>query len=308
MTYAVKKVKGGYKVQNTITKRFFSKDPLTKLMAEKQMKAIIMSEYHSHLNKLINKHLNHALGGNIITDLVNDGIDIVKNTVHNIISDPGHILYNTKSPQTDKILEQYGDFYISRMKIHRKPIEKILTDIVNAFTLGKFNESKYQFDQVFHLAIIIEIKNESGKTICLLTEKIPNIFWTEVKSLDDFESKDSYQIKVHPPLKKLSLTEVMNRVKHIMGDSFNTYDMKTNNCQNYVLNICQAVFNLNRFDLPKMVYNYIYQDLKKYITTFAQKIGKKITDTGHAFRRALFGGEKSAPEHVPVRHIGYKMF
>ena len=26
MPYAVKKVKGGYKVQNTITKRFFSKD------------------------------------------------------------------------------------------------------------------------------------------------------------------------------------------------------------------------------------------------------------------------------------------
>ena len=142
MPYIIKKVKGGYKVQNSETKHVYSNNPLTKLRAEKQMKAILISEHNSHskLNEMINKHINKLIGGNIITDVVNDGIDIVKNTIHGLLSEPKHLIFNTKSPQTDKVLEKYGDYYISRMKIHRKPIEKMLTEFVNVLSLGDFND------------------------------------------------------------------------------------------------------------------------------------------------------------------------
>ena len=92
-------------------------------------------------------------------------------------------------------------------------------------------------------------------------------------------------------MKEILLSDVIERVQTNMGNLFNTYDMKVNNCQNYVTEIVRAVFNLNDFQVPRMIHDYIYQDLKKYINTFVQKIGRLITDFSHASKRLLFGGD-----------------
>lgn len=49
MPYKVVKVKGGYKVKKDVPGRakYFSKDPLTKAMAESQMRALYLSERKS---------------------------------------------------------------------------------------------------------------------------------------------------------------------------------------------------------------------------------------------------------------------
>ena len=43
MPYKIIKVVGGYKVQNTDSKKFFSNYPLTKLQAKKQMMALLIN-------------------------------------------------------------------------------------------------------------------------------------------------------------------------------------------------------------------------------------------------------------------------
>ena len=43
MPYAVRKVKGGYKVKNLDSGKYYSKKPQTKTMAEKQLKVLGMN-------------------------------------------------------------------------------------------------------------------------------------------------------------------------------------------------------------------------------------------------------------------------
>ena len=45
MPYKVVKVSGGYKVQNTETKKYFSNYPLSKEMANRQIMALNISEF-----------------------------------------------------------------------------------------------------------------------------------------------------------------------------------------------------------------------------------------------------------------------
>jgi hypothetical protein len=65
MPYTVKKVKGGFKACKKGGKKCFSKKPLTKKQAVKQIGAIVSEENRSVNNEsfdeMINKYLNHYL-------------------------------------------------------------------------------------------------------------------------------------------------------------------------------------------------------------------------------------------------------
>ena len=76
-----------------------------------------------------------------------------------------------------------------------------------------------------------------------------------------------------------------------MGSNFNTYNAKTNNCQNYILSLFEAFYQLQKFPLPGIIRNYIYQDMAPYITKFASDTANKVTDLGAMFNR-IMGGKR----------------
>jgi hypothetical protein len=71
--------------------------------------------------------------------------------------------------------------------IHRKPVDKILKDVINVISLGKFENYKKTYDEVFHLSVIFEVEKDGNK-VYLMTEKRPNIYWSKVNSINDYNS------------------------------------------------------------------------------------------------------------------------
>ena len=224
-------------------------------------------------------------------------IDEMDESGGSIIGDIGqkikHVLFNTGSPQTDKIESKYGDWLITNAKIQRKPVDKILKDIINVLSFGKFNNYKQNYDDVFHLAAIFEIKSKSGEVKYLLTEKRPNIFWSEVKSLDEYESSDSLPIKLGSfAYRNITLSNMLDQTRKIMGDKFSKYNARDNNCQSYILALFDGYFKLAaNSSTMTIIKNYIYQDMTPYLTDMSTDISKKVTDLGHVFNRILYGAK-----------------
>jgi hypothetical protein len=205
-----------------------------------------------------------------------------------------HVLFNSGSPQTDKMVKKYGDYFVKRAMIHRKPVDKILKDVINVLTLGQFNNYRREYDDVFHLAVIFKLEDKAGHTVYLLTEKRPNIFWSEVSSLDSYEShNDKLEVKLEsfPPIQ---FNKLIEETKKVMGDKFNKYQAKDNNCQVWILSLFDAIFKIvgqGGINSPvfKMIKNYIYQDMTSYLTKTSSDVANKVTDLGHVFNRILYG-------------------
>jgi len=242
-----------------------------------------------HLQELENKIQRITKEMNEYEKKKKSGEGFFKDTFNKI----KHIILNTGSPQTDKMVKKYGDYYVKRAMIHRKPVDKILKDIINVISLGQFNNYKRDYDDVFHLAVILQLENKNGNTVYLLTEKRPNIFWKEVSSLDDYPSNDDkLQVKLES-FKPVSFAQMIEETKKIMGDKFNKYQAKDNNCQVWILSLFDAFFKLVGMDINnpvfKMIKNYIYQDMTPYITKTSSDVANKVTDLGHIFNRILYG-------------------
>ena len=210
------------------------------------------------------------------------------NFLKNAFNKVKHILFNTGSPQTDKIVKEYGDYVIKNAVIHRKPVDKILKDVINVISLGQFNNYKKSYDEVFHLSAVFEVE-KNGQMVYLMTEKRPNIFWSKVNSLDDYNSTDSSRVNLSK-FQPCTLSLMIDKTKQIMGSDFNTYNAKTgNHCQKYILSLFEAFYQLQRFPLPAIIRNYIYQDMAQFITEFAGDTAKKVTDLGAMFNRVIGG-------------------
>jgi hypothetical protein len=231
------------------------------------------------LRYLIRKEImsQHRSGGNIIST----AFDKVK-----------QVTFNTGSPQTDRILKKYGNWVIKRATIQRKPIDKILKDIMGFITNGEFNKHKYFHDDVFHLSATFEIEDPiTHKRAFVLTEKRPNIFWTTESSLD--REKDQLPLKLES-FKPITLNQMIDETQTIMSNSFNTYNAKTNNCQHYILALFDAYFKLAtgismHQPVFKIIKDYIYQDLSRYISGGVGAATQVVTDLGHIFNRVVYG-------------------
>jgi hypothetical protein len=213
----------------------------------------------------------------------------IRDTLKRAVDKVRHIIFNTGSPQTDKILGQYGDYIIKNAMIHRKPVDKILKDIINAISLGEFNNYKKTYDELFHLSVIFELQ-KGNDTVYLMTEKRPNIYWEKVDSLKSYDSTDNSYVNLSK-FKPCTLTQLIDKTKEIMGSDFNTYNAKSNNCQTFILSLFKAFFELQRFPLPTPIKSYIYQDMTPFLTKFAENASLKVTNLGHVFNRIMGAGK-----------------
>lgn len=215
-----------------------------------------------------------------------------------------HYFAPTGSPQTDKIIKEFGDWKVTNACIHRKPVDKILKDIINVLTSGKFNTYHRFYDDVFHLAVIFEIEAPGSlNKKYLLTEKRPNIFWKQVSGLDDYPGKDKLPVKLESfKYRDITLEQMIEECKKIMGDKFAKYNAKDNNCQIYILALFDAFFKLAKTgSTMHIIKNYIYQDMTPYLTDFSVDIASKVTDLGHVFNRILNGAGAHPRGHLRSR-------
>jgi hypothetical protein len=207
-----------------------------------------------------------------------------------------NVVTNTYSPNAEAAVKKYGDFTVSAFEIIRKPVESVFKGLLNAISLGKFNEYKAKYDDVFHLALILKL-NRGNEEVYLLTEKRPNIHFTPVKSFTDHKAALE-DVILDNDFKHITFAELIARTMAIMGDKFHKYDPVNNNCQIYIVALVNqlGVFKYNDF---------ILQNVRDFVSGHTSGIATFITKLGH-FTGRLTGnahaGNGPSPGLAGVKH------
>lgn len=186
------------------------------------------------------------------------------------------------APRDRRRIRRKGDKVITSIKIFRFPIMSVISKLLNLLTLGRLNRKmdKLNYEDLFHLGIIINNK------FVLHKEEVPKFFKNE-NFIKENSNKEIEILNVPlPPDLDLTVEELINNTKNLMGSKFSTYDSVYNNCQVFVKSILDAN-NLNQPSLNAFVFQDIPKLLGKYKTL--QKYANFVTDIGAVVNRAVFG-------------------
>lgn len=166
----------------------------------------------------------------------------------------------------------YRERVITRMWICRFPMSKPITDVLNLISLGKFDAVRHTIglDTLFHLYIYVLLDN--GQAIVLTKNEI-------VKLID--HSAAVNKLTKHKQLQCIPINidrtiTVGDLLDHAMqtNPNFWLYDVRNNNCQDFVLNILQG----NRL-LTHGVFVFVKQDsatLFRQLPNYVSKLSNNV--------------------------------
>lgn len=209
---------------------------------------------------------------------------------------------NNISTQT---LEMYGNKKIEKLEIMRDALKKHWTGAINILSLGKFDElqKKHGFDKLYHLVLFATVDGQK-----IIIEK------NEVINIEPFKpsmvSPTSEYMEVPLRNKNLTLNEMMDRTKKLMGDElFYDYDAlgtdgkKANNCQNFIMNILKSSNLLDRNNLNFLYQNVnvISEDFKNSKFSYLPNVLKGITRLGSHVSRFIGKGNKKGKKTKKIK-------
>jgi len=191
------------------------------------------------------------------------------------------------APYVRKILADHGHKKIVRLSAGRKPVDSILTGALNMVSLGQFGKQN-PYDNLFHLSLNAEL--EDGTVLSI--EKVENINLVinpKAKPNTEFEQIDNFH--------SVTLNELMEGGKRILGDNFFKYNASTNNCQTFIM----ALLKGSGLGTPEN-YKFIKQDTESIFKGLEKTLGLSVavTDLGNRASVARYGGKLGA-----IRKIKY---
>ena len=232
-------------------------------------------------------------GYNYVKEKVGSVIDAVKEKADNVKD----AVSNYLSPKLDdypnftkKMLEQYGNETITKLIMYRKPIGEYLNVVINAVSLGKWNQlvKKAGYDKFFHLSLIAEVKGEKL-----------NIEKTDVVSISKDIPEGAGTESQDVPLdgKSFTLNELMAKTRDNMGDqAFFEYDGFKNNCQVFVSNLLKSVGLYGAKEKA-----FAYQPIKEIIDElpdYVKNFQRGITDVSATLKRITGQGKEEEREAI----------
>lgn len=175
---------------------------------------------------------------------------------------------NDYPPKVRDFLKHHGNEYISSMIIFRKPIKGIET-FFNIISLGQFEKdlSKTPYDRLFHLGLFINNKYilEKNEVINLSNSSLPH---------------NSEKLNI-PTIPNITINELLENTKQVMGDKFYKYNAFHNNCQHFILSVLHSngINNTTYDEFVKQDLSYIIKNQpafrKKFINTLTN-LGEKV--------------------------------
>jgi hypothetical protein len=165
-------------------------------------------------------------------------------------------------------LKRFGNDAIDKMYIQRTPVGKAMVAALDLLSEGKFKKNMKQgsYDTLYHLSLIIELKN--GKRI--MTDK------TDTLNINERPTNEGERIPL--PFKgQLTLATLMTKTRNLMGAKWYEYDSQHKNCQNYLISIVKS----NGLNTPA-IEKFIVQSTSQLFedTGNLRVIAKFLTDAG----------------------------
>ena len=202
---------------------------------------------------------------------------------------------------TKEMLRQYGDGIITKATIYRKPIDAYIPVVLNAVSLGKWNQAvkKEGYDKFFHLSLIVEVKGE-----VLNVEKLDVVSITKGASMGDTVETEPVPLEG----KEFTLNQLLETARTNVGDkAFFEYDSFRNNCQSFVSYLLkgQGLYGAKQKAFTYQPIQGIVDDMPDYVKKFQRGLTdvsatlKKITGQGEGGRRI------KDSEVAPADYQGY---
>jgi len=189
-------------------------------------------------------------------------------------------------PNVRNILKKDGTELVKKITIVRTPVESFVQNLMQVISLGKFKQAvkKTGYDDMFHLSLIINDKYTLDKqevVKLVKSNRIPKN--AQIVSMDI----DKY----------LTLSQLVDDTKKKMGnDKFSNYSAKSNNCQDFLLNVLTAN-KLNAGSLDE----FIKQDSTKVfkeLPKITDKLANVLTDVGAVANKIVEGEGKNVKKDL----------
>ena len=150
---------------------------------------------------------------------------------------------------------------------------------MNLITLGRWKELKGNFDKMYHLFVVLYLKN--GKQ--LLLEKNERPVLSESVPADTKETQSALVTTLSAPIPLGQF--IQNTIKKMSLQSYVDYDAYRSNCQVFI----RAHLLHNGLLTPSLL-SFVFQDTKKMIEetpSFSKWLMKKATDIAGAGRQLV---------------------
>jgi hypothetical protein len=185
----------------------------------------------------------------------------------------------SRPKEVDRLLNKYGDYKITGVRIMKSPIQKTITDLLNVASLFQLRKTlkKLNYDDLYHLYLNLYLEN--GEVIGLEKNQRLNIVY------GGFNPKDSEAITIGFE-KKPTLKSLIEHGERKGGANFYRYDAVYANCQKFVIDL---IGNL----IPEETKEWIMQDIEKVVPSLYRNIVKTITDVAAVGDYLWKGGKKN---------------
>ena len=168
--------------------------------------------------------------------------------------DNNNILFYKYNKKSQKILDIYGDFKVSKVYIVREPLSKFMSLLLNIFTFYKFEKTIKETHENFpyHILLVFELKLPNNNRKLLLIEKNNTIDISENFLIHKLHEFKTIQLKN----KNHTLKSILNSTQSRVGtESFFNWHPYKNNCQEFTKEI---LITLDKYN--KLKHQYIFRD------------------------------------------------
>jgi uncharacterized protein YneF (UPF0154 family) len=175
------------------------------------------------------------------------------------------------APRVRSYLEQYGNFQIVSLRVCRKPIQKIINNVIDFV-----GTSETAHDTLFHLFLVVTLYN--GLTLVLEKNEQVNIKPYVAEKTDDLRSVSIGS--------RMTLNVMLNNAILKVGIyKLTDYDAIDRNCQIFVIDVLKS----NNIPIPPNLYQFIVQNMKNLIPSWIKRFAYFGTSIANRLNQVIEG-------------------
>ncbi len=230
------------------------------------------------INKALKKTKNaFEEGGKQITKGVKKGTKEIEKFGNKAVKQTGEYVdvllhgRNDYPPNVRQLINEYGNKVISSIIADRTPVVGAITGALNVVSFGAFNKrlDRSPYDKLFHLRI--DITFTDGSRIAVEKNEVINMY-RHPKKL-----KGGEQQPISNVTSGITLNELLEGGKRILGNKFFRYSASSNNCQDFIIALLKGSNIGSSED-----YSFIKQNTSSLFKNdpFLRKLSNSVTDLG----------------------------
>ena len=161
--------------------------------------------------------------------------------------DNNNIFFYKYNKKSQHLLNLYGECELTKIYLIREPFSKLITFLLNLFTLYNYNKliNKSQNNFPYHTLVLFEIKLANGTKKMLLLDKNNCVNIRENFGINKFQEIKELKIKN----KKLTINSILNSTQQRLGNKkYFNWNLYKNNCQEFTKEILKTIEKYNKIN------------------------------------------------------------